>query len=136
VSNAPQPDLAAIVAEAVARTLAARPLFKTIAVSIGDAARLLGFSENHFRSRVLPDLPVIRGSRPRVLVADIERWADEHKAFATSGAGGSGLSGSGSTSSATNTRRASKPSPRHAARAKRLLERASKSMRPPSKASA
>jgi hypothetical protein len=50
-----------------------------IAVSIPDAAKLLGFGETYFRSRVLPDLTVLHGSRPRVLVADIERWAEDHK---------------------------------------------------------
>jgi len=60
-----------------------------LAVSIGEAASMLGFSENHFRARVLPALPVIRGTRPRIAVSDLERWIEEHRT-APAGAAGSG----------------------------------------------
>jgi hypothetical protein len=123
-----------VVAEVIAEIAAAQR--KPIAVSIPAAARLLGFSENHFRDRVLPDLPVIRGSRPRVLVADVQAWAEEHREPATSGAGGSGQSASEWGVSATSTRRASKPSPGHAGQARRLLEKANRSTRRVSKGGA
>jgi hypothetical protein len=48
-------------------------------VSIPDAAEMLGFSETYFRNNVLPSLPRIPGTRPRILVADLEAWAEDHK---------------------------------------------------------
>lgn len=111
------------------RKRAEPPTVKPVAVSIPEAARMLGFSENHFRQRVLPDLGKIRGTRPRILVADVEEWAAAHKDSDSASKAASGASGSASPRSATNTRPASKPNPRNADRAKQLLERASRSTR-------
>src|SRR5688500_3802236 len=97
---------------------------------------MLGFSENHFRDRVLPDLGVIRGSRPRVLVADLESWAAEHRDRATAKSGACGLSASPTAAVSTNTRRAFGRSPNSAGLAKRLLEKANRSTPRRSKAGA
>ena len=50
-----------------------------LAVSIREAAAMLGYSENHFRARVLADVPVIPGSRPRIVLKDLEAWLDANK---------------------------------------------------------
>jgi hypothetical protein len=50
-----------------------------LALSIPEAAASLGFSETHFRAEILPDLPVLRGTRPRILVHDLEAWAERRK---------------------------------------------------------
>ena len=114
-------------AELVDATARGAAAGNAIAVSIPEAARMLGYSENHFRARVLPDLRVIGGTRPRILVADLRAWADDQKAIGSLSVAASGRSASATMASGTNTRPASKRQPRRSARAKQLLERASRS---------
>lgn len=53
-------------------------LIDRLAVSIPDAARLISFSETYFRRSILPTLPVLYSSRPRILVRDLMKWVEAH----------------------------------------------------------
>jgi excisionase family DNA binding protein len=62
-----------VVSERRAQTLSPVP---RIAMRPDEAAAALGLSETTFRELVMPDLPVIRVGRTRLIrVAEIERWA-------------------------------------------------------------
>jgi hypothetical protein len=95
-----------------------------IALSIPEAAATLGFSESYFRAEILPHLPVIPGTRPRVLVSDLEIWAEERKVQPTAPLVGSGRSAFVTADAGTSTRRASKSSREKSERVRRLLQRA------------
>jgi excisionase family DNA binding protein len=58
-----------------------------LAVSIAEAADLLGVSADHFRRHVLPDLRIVRSGRLRLIpVAELEGWLDRTAARALTGA--------------------------------------------------
>lgn len=58
-----------------------------LAVSIAEAAELIGVSPDHFRRHVLPDLRIVRSGRLRLIaVAELERWLDRSAARVLAGA--------------------------------------------------
>jgi excisionase family DNA binding protein len=58
-----------------------------MAVSIAEAAELLGVSADHFRRHVLPDLRVVRSGRLRLVsIAELRDWLDRSAARALDGA--------------------------------------------------
>jgi hypothetical protein len=57
-----------------------------VALSKDEAAAALGISRDHLERHVLPDLRVIPcGRRVLIRVGELERWAQEHEAFALAG---------------------------------------------------
>jgi hypothetical protein len=95
-----------------------------IALRIPEAAAALGFGETYFRREILPQLPTVRGSDPRVLVSDLQAWAEEHRAPPTAPSAGSGPSDSGTVGAVTSIRPVSKSSLAKSERVQRRLRRA------------
>jgi excisionase family DNA binding protein len=58
-----------------------------LAVSVAEAADLLGVSADHFRRRIQPELRIVRSGRLRLVpVAELETWLQRHAARALTGA--------------------------------------------------
>lgn len=101
---------------------------KPLAVSIPEAAKLLGYRETYFRANVLPALRIVPGTRPKVPVAELERWLNEHAVTASSGKDQyEGIpSALGTTARGTTSLSASKIAERRAQLKKRLAASTSK----------
>lgn len=57
----------------------ATPALQPLAVGIEQAAELVCVSPNHFRTRVLPHVPIIRiGASVRIPIAGLQRWVEEN----------------------------------------------------------
>ena len=74
------------VAERLGDQVTAEPVVTDIsklAVSVAEAAELLGMSDDHLRRHVLPDLRIIRSGRLRLVpVAELKAWIDGNAARA------------------------------------------------------
>ncbi|HEX4305301.1 MAG TPA: helix-turn-helix domain-containing protein [Solirubrobacterales bacterium] len=75
----------AAVGSSAAPALSTEP--SKLAVSIAEAAEMLGVSADHFRRHVLPDLRIVRSGRLRLVpIAELRDWLDRSAARALDGA--------------------------------------------------
>lgn len=62
------------------------PAAPRLAYRIGEAAAALGVSEDYFAQKIAPDLRMVRDGRTKLVSArELERWLEEHSAFALEG---------------------------------------------------
>lgn len=88
------PELIDQIADAVVQRLADQPTTAVLptepaklAVSIAEAADLLGMSADHFRRHVLPDLRIVRSGRLKLVpIAELRTWLDSSAARVLAGA--------------------------------------------------